>query len=408
MSRRGILATLVAYMAVSFLDRQILAIVLSQIGVEFKLTDLQLGLLSGLAFAILFSVMTIPFSLIVSRVSRRLLLISTIFVWSASTLFGGFAQGFTHLFLSRLGVGFGEGGATPTAHSVISELYEEHERTTAMSIYTSGANIGVALALVGGSLIAQFWGWRIALISAGVPGLLLALFIRLKFPEFKPARQTESTPMPRKNVRFLPVLKRLWSSKPERLSLCAAAFCAATVFAGAAWVPTFLVRIHELQIATVGLFLALVIGLGGAAATILSGWLSDKFGARGRQWVLWVPAILILVGKPFAVLSFLTPSVTLALALTGCVAIFGGAYFSSIITIIHSKLTPAERPVGSSITVILVNLIGLSAGSVFVGFMSDLIASDGSGLGMALALSQGFAIIGVFFLWRAGISLRDG
>lgn len=404
-SRRYTLLILTVYFALAHLDRQVLAITLAPIGREFALSDVQLGLLSGIAFALFFSTLGLPLALAASRFNRRNMIAITVVAWSAMTMLSGLAQSYWHLLVTRMGVGVGEAGALPASHALISDRYGPHERASAMGVFMSGANVGVALALVGGGFVAQYFGWRAALLLAGVPGLLLAAIIRLTVPE--PERQLSG------GTTAVPGLKLLRQtaadiarSAPMRLMFAATVLNAVTTFGMVAWLPTFLVRAHGMPLASVGLYLAVVIGCAGAIGTIAAGRLADRYGVRNPSWMAWVPGLLLLLAKPFAIAGLLTGSTQLALLLLIVPCIVGAAYVAPTIAVLHGRLDVRQRPIASALLLFGMNFIGMGLGPLIVGAVSDAWGGMGAGLTAGLIAVQFFGIAGIaIFVW-AGRRMR--
>ena len=188
-SSRYTLAVLMSIFAINHLDRHILSITLNQIGAEFSLSDTQLGLLSGLLFAVVYVLFGFPVAKLATKGNRRNIIATATAIWSVLTIAMAGAQNFFQLALARLGVGIGEAGAVAPAHSMISDLYPEDKRTSAMATFVTGANIGVLLAFLIGGIGGQALGWRWAFVIAGIPGLFLALILRFTVAE--PAREKE-------------------------------------------------------------------------------------------------------------------------------------------------------------------------------------------------------------------------
>ena len=178
-----VLIMLAVMYAFSIMDRQILSILLEDIRAEFVLTDLQLGLLSGVAFALFYATLGIPIARLADRFNRVSIISAAVALWSVMTALCGAASSFWYLFLARVGVGVGEAGGNPPAHSVISDYFNKDERSFALSVYTSGAALGLLLGLVTGGFVAEYYGWRWAFVCAGVPGLALALLLKLTVRE---------------------------------------------------------------------------------------------------------------------------------------------------------------------------------------------------------------------------------
>lgn len=404
-SRRYTLFILTVYFALAHLDRQVLSITLAPIGREFALSDVQLGLLSGVAFALFFSTLGLPLALAASRFNRRNMIAITVVAWSAMTMLSGLAQSYWQLLVTRMGVGVGEAGALPASHALISDRYGPNERASAMGVFMSGANVGVALALIGGGIAAQYFGWRAALLLAGLPGLLLAAVIRLTVPE--PERQLSggSTEVP--GMKLLrQTAAGIMRNAPMRLMFAATVLNTVTTFGMVAWLPTFLVRAHGMSLSAAGLYLAVAIGCAGALGTMAGGRLADRYGARNASWIAWVPALMLLVAKPFAIAGLLAGSTQLALILLVVPCIVGAAYIAPTIAVLHGGLDVRQRPVASALLLFGMNLIGMGIGPVVAGAVSDAWGGMGGGLTAGLIAVQAFGIAGIAIFALAGWSMR--
>lgn len=400
-SRRYTLIVLTAYFALAHLDRQVLAVTLSPIGREFALNDIQLGLLSGLAFAVLFSTLGLPLALAVSSLNRRNVIAITIAFWSGMTMLCGLAQNFWQLFLARVGVGVGEAGALPASHAIISDRYETRERAGAMGVFMSGANIGTALALVGGGVVAQFLGWRAALLLAGVPGLLLAVIIRLTVPE--PPRTGGGTGNATLRFSLLSeTVAKIFRSSPMALMVLATVLNTITTFGMVAWLPTFLVREHGMALSAVGLYLAVAIGAAGAMGTMLGAQLAGRLALWRASWIAWTPAVILLLTKPFSIAGLLVGSKTTALLLLLVPCALGAVYVAPTIAVLHAALRSEERPVGSALLLFGMNMIGMGLGPLIVGAVSNGFDPSGGSLGIGLVAVQAFGITGAIVFLVAG------
>ena len=183
--------TLVA--AFSQLDRQLMSILIEPVRREFGLSDVQMGIISGLAFSAVYTTLSVPAALWAVKNSRRNLIIAAVAVWATMTAACGAAQSFAQLFLARLGVGIGEAGAMPASHSMISDLYPPERRGGAMAIQTAGLNIGIFLAFLCGGFIVQRWGWRTAFLASGLLTLLCALLVPLLAKEDRKSTRLNSS-----------------------------------------------------------------------------------------------------------------------------------------------------------------------------------------------------------------------
>lgn len=393
------LPVLTAIFAIGHLDRHVLSISLNKIGLEFDLSDLQLGLLSGLIFAIVFVLFGFPIARLAARGNRRNIVAVSAFVWSTMTLVMGTAQNFTHLIMARLGVGIGEAGAVAPAHSMISDLYPPGQRTSAMATFSIGANIGVLLAFLIGGIIGQILGWRWAFFIAGMPGILLAFILRYGTEEPK---RLEASSGSDDGSLFLATLKTIASDRGLRHAILGVGLTGIVTFGALAWNPAFLIRVHGLSQAQAGIVLAVAIGLFGGMGTWISGRLADRLGATDARWRIWLVIISILIGKIFAFgfvlvdhriasIGFLLGSATLA-----------GVFWGPTFAYLHAKVPTEMRPMATAMFLFSFNLIGLGIGPTLIGFLSDRVfAEDGyASLRYALATIQFISFWGAWHYWK--------
>jgi MFS family permease len=358
----------------NFVDRQILIILMEPIRLEFGFSDKQLGLLSGLAFALLYSTLGIPIARLADRANRVNIISIAIFVWSLATVLTGFARNFTQLLLARVAVGIGEAGCSPPAYSILADYFEKKERTTAFSIYSMGIYGGVFVGFLVGAFVAEHYGWRAAFFVVGAPGLVLALIVKLTLRE--PVRglsdgQTEQ-PSPAPLGR---VLRQLAGKRTfQHLSL-AAALHAFVGYGVNGFHPSFLIRTHGFSVAEVGVILSIVSAVSGLGGTWLGGYLADRFtnGFRDVRWQLWVPGIATLINVPLALLAYTWPDRGVVVALLFASLVFGVMYLGPTFATIQRLVTARERALGAALLLLVINLIGLGLGPWLVGMVSDLI-----------------------------------
>lgn len=359
----------------NFIDRQILAILQEPIKQELSLSDTQLGLLTGFAFALFYVVMGLPIARWADRGVRRDIIALAVAVWSVFTAISGLVTSYLQLLLVRIGVGVGEAGCSPPSHSVISDVFPRHERATAIGVYTVGVNIGILLGFLIGGWINEFFGWRAAFFAVGVPGVLLALVIRFTLHE--PARGRTDKAVVADSSLDMPslgdVFRCLWGSRTFRHMALAAAFIAFAGYGLLNWLPSFFIRVHGLGTGTVGTWFALILGVGGGIATWLVGYMADRLGRRDLRWYLWITALSIVVYLPLLIGIFFVENTTLALALYIIPGAFITTYLAPIIAVTHSLVPNRMRAMSSAIVYLVLNLIGLGLGPVSVGFISDLL-----------------------------------
>ena len=278
--RNYVLLLLMVVYIFNFIDRQILVILQESIKAELGLSDQQLGLLSGFTFAVFYVVCGIPIARLADRYNRVNIVSASLAIWSAMTAISGLATNFVQLLAARIGVGVGEAGASPPSHSIISDYFPHEERGRALSIYSVGIYIGILIGFLAGGWINQYFGWRIAFMVVGAPGILLAVVVKLTLRE--PLRgqldagNHESLP----DGQFFADVKRIWSLRSFRYSALGAGLNAFLGYGALNFMPSFAIRIYEIPVGLVGTWLALIVGLAGGVGVYAGGYLSDHLGKR--------------------------------------------------------------------------------------------------------------------------------
>ena len=403
-NNRLLLVLLTTAFALNHLDRHILNITLNDIGVEFQLTDLQLGTLSGLAFAVIYVVLGFPVAKLSRAGRRKPILVSAIGLWSLMTMAIGVTGNYVQIFLARFGVGVGEAGCVPPSHAMIADAYPPQKRASALAVFSAGTNIGIFLAFLGGGIVAHKFGWRAAFLAAGLPGILLALIMVFKLHE--PAAPPEVKHEGEHSFKAL--LGTLLSETSTRHVIFGATLTALVGFGAIAWIAAFLSRIHGMQLAQVGLYLAIVIGVLGALGTWLGGVASDYLGKERPDWRLKFVGVTILVAKPLSIVFYLSDGLVLALVVFAVPAAVGSMFTGPSFAHIYSKLPSAQRPMATAVMMFLFNLIGLGLGPVMVGFISDMLAAHHgeNSLRYALVVLQLSGLWAAVHFWLAGNAVK--
>lgn len=357
-----------------------------QIKGDLDLSDTQLGLLSGFAFALFYVSCGIPIARWADRGVRRSIIALALAVWSGMTAVSGLAQNFAHLLLARVGVGAGEAGGSPPAHSMISDIFAEKERATALSIYSIGIYIGILAGFALGGYIADTFEWRTAFMVVGLPGIVVAVILRLSVQEpirgWSERRAVEvSAPPP-----FLEVLGFLWSRRTFRNLALAGSLQATVIYAVGNWLPSFFLRNHDIALAELGVWMALTSGIGGGAGSFFGGWLADRLGQRDRRWYVWGSALLVASITPVLLAMLTTADLTLALLLTGLFHFLSASYLGPALAVSHGLVGLRMRALTSAVFFFFINLIGLGLGPLIVGFMSDRLPATSLGSPLATAM----------------------
>lgn len=369
---RYALGLLVVVYVFNFVDRSILSILLESIKEDLELSDTYLGLLSGIAFALFYTVVGIPIARYADRGVRRSIIAVAVLVWSGTTALTGFARGFGELALARIGVGVGEAGCSPPAHSLISDYFPAERRATALSIYALGIPIGSAIGTFAGGWLDEFFDWRTAFIVVGLPGVLLAALVRLTLRE--PTRghwDAGSAPAERASIRQ--VLGFMLRRRSFLHLSFAGSLHALYGYGVGAWLPSFFLRSHDFGTGELGTWLAAIGITTGALGTFLGGYLGDRMASRDARWYMWLPALATVAYLPFGFAMYLVGNGTTAMLLYAPAVVLGGMYLGPTFAMTQSLVRPEMRALASAILLFILNLIGLGIGPWLVGALSDML-----------------------------------
>ena len=410
--RYFVLSVLVLSYVLSFIDRQLMTILLEPIKAEFGASDTAMGFLTGFAFAIFYAVLGIPVARLADRWSRRNVLAISMVIWSAMTAACGMAGSFWQMAVLRVGVGVGEAGGTPPSHSLISSYFPARERSTAMGIYGSGSQIGVLLGMFGGAVIAETMGWRWAFFIFGLPGVLIGLLV------FVVVREPPKAPAPVSTSMMSDVMS-LWQTPAFAIISFATAFTALAGYGMGTWFPSFLIRIHGLTLTEAGLTLGIVGTLGALIGAVSGGILCDRLTKIDSRWQLRVPSIgaglsVVFLGlfliwpesQQWRLGEYRVPVAVVFLFFGGIVSSFWiGPTYAAIQTLTPSHL----RSQASALLLLLLNLIGMGLGPLVVGALSDLLAPALGALSIryAMLISLVTVLIGSTLYWMGGNQYRN-
>jgi predicted MFS family arabinose efflux permease len=361
----------------SHVDRQIMAILLEPIKIELGASDTQMGFLIGLTFALFYATLGMPIAMLADRTNRRNIITAAVSIWSIMTVACAYVGSFAQLAMARIGVGVGEAGSSPPSHSLIADLFPTETRGTAMGVYALGVNFGLLIAYLAGGWMSEHWGWRITFIAVGLPGLLIALLVYLTTIE--PSRGASDHADDRsegdaKAPSFGHVAGYMWRVRSVRHTVIGSAVAGFVGYGFVLWMPSFLVRSHGLSPTEVGMTLALMTGVVGGLGTFTAGRLADYLAERDIRWRAWVVAAGKAGYVPFLAAVFLVDDLWTALLLYLIPAFFGGFYLAPTFALIQSLVSLRMRALASSITLFLLNIIGMGFGPQMVGIMSDLFA----------------------------------
>jgi len=403
-SRAFVLAMLLIVYTFNFLDRQVLGILAVPIKSELHLTDKQLGMLGGLAFAILYSTLAIPFAWIADRTRRTWVITVSLAVWSGFTALCGTAAGFGQLFLYRLGVGVGEAGGVAPSYALISDVYPPDQRARALSVYSLGIPLGAALGVLFGGYIAATIDWRSAFLAVGLAGLIFVPVFALAVREPERTGRVARTAISGNVFRILAAKPSFW------LLAFGAASSSMLGYGMSFWLPSLMKRSFGMELIAVSHFYGLLLLIGGIPGVLLGGWLGDRAGRSGKAGYARVPAIAFLVAVQLFAAGILSHSITLAFLLFLVPQGLAYMWLGPVLTAVQHLVPAPMRATASASFLLINNLLGVGFGALTIGAMSDaLTPSLGDGaLRMALLGALVFYLIaGLLMLVAAPRLARD-
>jgi predicted MFS family arabinose efflux permease len=398
--RLVVLAMLVLVYTFNFIDRQIVGILAVPIKAELGLSDTQLGLMGGLAFALFYTLLGIPIAMLADRGNRTAIITVALVVWSAMTAVCGLAQNFWQLFLARLGVGVGEAGGVAPAYSLVADYFPPHQRARALGVYSFGVPIGSALGIVFGGLIASLIDWRTAFIVVGLAGVALAPLFKLVVREpvrgrFDPGGQAGAPARLGEVVRVLLGRPSFWG-----LSFGASA-SSMMGYGMFFWLPSFFVRSYGLTLLEASLYYGAILLVGGITGIWLGGWLADRFGAARRRVYAIIPAIAFLATIPFYIAAVTSNSLAISFALFLVPTALGLVWLGPVLSSIQHVVPTNMRATASAVFLFVNNLIGIGLGTVALGALSDALSAQYGDDSLRYAILAGT----VFYLVAAALFL---
>ncbi|MET0809251.1 MAG: MFS transporter, partial [Pseudoxanthomonas sp.] len=361
--RNSMLALLLLIYTCNFVDRTILATLGQAIKLDLKISDTQLGLLQGLAFALFYTTLGIPLARLSERVNRVSLIAACLALWSAMTVLCGAAQSYAQLFLCRVGVGIGEAGCSPPAHSLITDMFPRERRATALAVYSFGIPLGTMVGAVSGGWLVDTFNWRVAMMVVGLPGVLLALVFRLMMrepvrgaAEDAPAQAMEVAPSIRATAAHL------FGNRAFLHITIGATLVGFVGYGTGTFTQAYFIRMFHLTYAEVGLAFGLVGGLSAGLGTLLGGALSDWAGKRSQSWYALLPALGLLIAAPAYIYAFTRGQWSTALWCMLVPGLFHYAYIGPTLGVMHNLALPRMRAPSTALFFVVVNLIGLGVG----------------------------------------------
>ncbi len=414
---RYALALLVAIYVLNNLDRQIINILAEPIRLELHLHDWQIGMMTGLSFGLFYATLGIPIARLAERGNRARIIAVSVIVWSGFTAVCGLTQNFAQLILARVGVGVGEAGCTPAAHSLISDMAPREKRASALGVYSMGGPLGALLGLAIGGLLIDLWGWRSGFLVAAAPGLVLGTLAAFTLNEPRTAlkrAEPGADPAPTLGDAF----RELRACRTFWLFSIGCAFQAMIAYGNGAFMGSFFFRNHGPELGKIaasfglhtagflGLAMGLISGLSGMAGAFVGGKLADRHAATNPRAIATQVALFNFVAAPAYLAVLLVGSAKLALGLMVIPALSYGLTYGPMFSVFQSVVQPRTRATAVAIYLLLTNLIGLGLGPLLVGIISDNLARGGhlgpaAGVRWALMASSMLGLVAGALYWRA-------
>jgi predicted MFS family arabinose efflux permease len=376
------------------MDRNILTILLDPIKREFKLSDSELGLLSGLSFAIFYALAGLPLGAAADRLNRRNLIVVCLTLWSGMTAVCGLSRSFVQLLVARIGVGVGEAGGAPAAMAIISDLFPASQRATAISAFYLASPIGSMAAFAGGGWVTQHYGWRWGFLAAGIPGLLLVLVLLLTVRE-PPRGLSDKAPAVAKTQPLSETLRFILSQRSLIHMISGTALVVFVVSGIGTWSASFFIRSHGFSMGQIGPILALSNGVVGFIGTLAGGLLVDRLGRHDDRRRCWALAAVCVAMGPLIVGCVLVPSAAASVAFYTLYILVSFTWYGPVNGLCQSLVEVRMRATISSVVYLIGNLLGFGLGSQIIGLLSDFLSARAG----AESLRYGMLIAAVFSLW---------
>ena len=373
------LGVLLAIYVFNYIDRLLMAILIEPVKAEFGISDTGIGLLSGVTFAVFYTLFGFPLGRLSDRIGRKSVIALSCIAWSVMTMFCGLAASFLMLVVARIGVAIGEAGGTAPSMAMVSDLYPPERRSTALSVLMLGSSLGAILGLGFGGWIAQHYGWRTAFVVIGAPGIFLGLLLLWTVQAPKPAQLVKAADAIQDH--WAVTIRQLFQTPSFLWLVLTGGSAAIAGYAIGTWSPSFLIRSHGLSLQDAGLLAGVAGGLGATLGTLTCGILCDRLSRRDKGWQIGVPLLGTLISIPFALAYFLWPigtafmvgstPVPTAFLFYSVFSFFGTWWATPCLGAISHLFPATRRAQATSIFLMAMSLFGVGVGPLLIGVLSD-------------------------------------
>lgn len=398
----------------NYMDRNLFAVLIESIKADMHFSDSQLGILGGFSFALCYAIFGLLLGRLADRRNRVWLLSLALGVWSLASAFCGLAKNFTEFFLARVGVGIGEAGCVPSAHSLIGDYFSPQQRAFAVSVFTGIGQIGTILGIVLGASLADMYGWRTVFFIFGLPGLALALILVFLIKEPVRGRFDQNSPDHTKenDNSFFESVKLLLSKRTVRSLLIAIPLFYFVIGGAGIWVPSFYLREYGISISEYGMTGGISFGFGMLLGTLFGGVIVSYLIEKNRLWEFWLPALVSVISIPLYALMLLVDNMYLSFGSLGLASFVVGSGVGSSMSSLQVVADSSVRATAVGLMLLSTSLLAYGFGPFFVGMSSDFLLQFGwaengaESLRVALLLSLVAPFLSAIYFMSASVSAK--
>jgi predicted MFS family arabinose efflux permease len=388
--------------SLNYYDRNLISILVEPMKRDLHLSDSDIGLLTGIGFALMYSLVAIPMARIADRHGRVRVLAASLAAWSFMTVLSGRAGSFMTMLLARVGVGIGEAGGLPATHALVADYFPPISRGKALSVIGICAALGISLALAGGGLINDWHGWRLAFYVGGLPGIVLSVLVLFTIREQPYTDSIETSTPSRPTIGLGTVFSTLWRRR-SYVHLCVGLGIGAIgAYGQFAWSPAFLMRNYHLSAGRVGSYYSAVVGPATLIAVFIGGALNDWLVKRDNRWPFWLLAACFAINVPASLVFFLVHNFALAMGMTVLTTVVGSLWVAPSYAIVQNLAGPQMRAIAAAIFMMIVNIVGLGLGPYLTGVLSDRLTlrfgSDALAMSLCIVTMTGAVAVISFLL----------
>lgn len=385
-------------------DKVVISMFVEPIKKEFGLSDTQIGLMTGIAFAVMHGIASVPLARWADRGNRKWIIFGSFTVWTLMTAASGAAANFWHLLAARIGVGIGEAGCIPATHSMLGDYYPRHLRPRALGAHSAGTFLGMLGGMLGGGILVATVGWRAGFLWLGLAGLVMAAIFHFTVRE--PARVDVVAPA----SGGAGLIGQLGDLRAYGLLMIA---FSTTSLAGSSvmvWLPSYFERAFALPPIQIGLGLGLCIGVATAIGSVIGGALAVRHARHSRSWSSGYAAGVTVLVMPFYLGSFHAPSALLAFVLLFCAFGIAGSILGPVFSTLQDLVAPGARATALAMVALAGVLVGQGLGPLLVGAISDALnikGADAHGLRMAMTYVAMVNFLTIFAFWALQRRIRS-